>query len=274
MNIEGLLAEQHLRSTAPHSTDPQEKDYFPERIGEPDTRLDNITVSGRKLFIIGSADRDHSLGHIIGSPSFATADTRPAAQVVIGFVGGSPVAWANCRLISPAENTMLGTAVVGTSDVGSKLHSQVSSLGLAGLYGIESLEEHPWRTILFGGLNTQVVGSDDALNGYEDFESPNWDGEGAEPISSITLAYARWLLKILPTNFGQPDIAPSADGLIGLEWIFDRGPLHKLFMDIGPGESWRAYWKRRDGTFDRLSGASYSDLNSFELQRLFRKLSK
>jgi hypothetical protein len=27
--------------------------------------------------------------------------------------------------------------------------------------------------------------------------------------------------------------------------------LHKLFLDIGPGEKWRAYWKLRSGEFGR-----------------------
>jgi len=56
-----------------------------------------------------------------------------------------------------------------------------------------------------------------SLAGYEAFAAPNWDGYGADPIRADTLAAARHLIRNLPATFGDPDIAPGADGTIGLE---------------------------------------------------------
>jgi hypothetical protein len=114
----------------------------------------------------------------------------------------------------------------------------------------------------------------DPLDGYEHYATPNWDGEDAEPITPQTLQYARRLLEVMPNRFGPPDIAPSADGSIGLEWVPDTGPLRKLFLDIGPGEEWRAYWTRRNGEFGRLTGKGFGHATQRVLQQFFDDLSK
>jgi hypothetical protein len=52
----------------------------------------------------------------------------------------------------------------------------------------------------------------------------------------------------MPETFGPPAIAHHGDGSI--TWVpDDHHQLHKLFLDIGPGEKWRAYWKLRSGEF-------------------------
>ena len=114
----------------------------------------------------------------------------------------------------------------------------------------------------------------DLLKGYEQYSQAGWDGYNAEPITAETLRYARRLLKVIPETFGAPDVAPSADGSIGLEWVLESGPLHKLFLDIGPGEEWRAYWNRRSGEFGRLSGTWSSLITRRVLQKLFHDLSR
>jgi len=114
----------------------------------------------------------------------------------------------------------------------------------------------------------------DPLDGYEQYATPNWDGEDAERITPQTLQYARRLLEVMPGTFGPPDIAPSADGSIGLEWVPDSGPLRKLFLDIGPGEEWRAYWNRRNGEFGRHPEKGFTPATQRVLQELFDYLSK
>jgi hypothetical protein len=127
--------------------------------------------------------------------------------------------------------------------------------------------------MIFGlqvGTNIASTESDPVdLEGYEQYSEANWDGYDAEPITVETLNYARRLLKIMPNTFGSPDVAPSADGSIGLEWVLESGQLHKLFLDIGPGEEWRAYWNRRNGEFGRLPCTSFSRDTKRILEKLF-----
>jgi hypothetical protein len=116
--------------------------------------------------------------------------------------------------------------------------------------------------------------TDDPLEGYEQYSEPNWDAHDAEPITAETLRYARWLLKVIPKAFGPPDIAPSADGSIGLEWVFERGSLQKLFLDIGPGQDWRAYWARHNDEYGRLPGGGFGLVTELALKKLFNDLSR
>ncbi|HEY8007135.1 MAG TPA: hypothetical protein VIE66_10155 [Methylocella sp.] len=111
------------------------------------------------------------------------------------------------------------------------------------------------------------------LDSYEQLNHRNWDGYDAEPITPETLRYARRLLRVMPDTFGPPDIAPSGDGSIGLEWVLDDGSLHKLFLDIGPSEEWHAYWNRRGGEFGRLPGTGFDSETEHVLQSLFADLS-
>jgi hypothetical protein len=115
--------------------------------------------------------------------------------------------------------------------------------------------------------------ADDPLEMYEQYSKPNWDGSDAKPITAETLRYARWLLSLIPDTFGPPDIAPSADGSIGLEWVPESGSLRKLFLDIGPGQKWRAYWSRQGGEFGRQPGTSFNPNTKSTLQKLFNDLS-
>ncbi|MCK1322773.1 hypothetical protein IVA94_18100 [Bradyrhizobium sp. 156] len=116
----------------------------------------------------------------------------------------------------------------------------------------------------------------DQLKGYEKFQTANWDGHGAEAINASTLAYARKLTKVMPTSLGAADFAPAADGTIALEWVPDEHPtLSKLFLDIGPGEEWTAYWKLRDGQFDTVTSRGFHPVTTSSiLQNLFDHLSK
>jgi hypothetical protein len=87
----------------------------------------------------------------------------------------------------------------------------------------------------------------DPFESFGKYTSPNWDGYGAEPIAPETLDAARSLYAMLPNELAYPDIAPSADSTIGFEWVRTTGPMKKLFIDIGPNETWRAYWRKTSG---------------------------
>lgn len=89
-----------------------------------------------------------------------------------------------------------------------------------------------------------------------------------------TLEYAPRILRAMPTTFGPADIAPAADGSIALEWVPDyHHKLDKLFLDIGSGEEWSAYWLLRNGEFGRQVGRGYTSDTRRILHKLFDALS-
>ena len=115
----------------------------------------------------------------------------------------------------------------------------------------------------------------DELTPYEALDCPDWDGHGANPITRQTLNYARRLLGVMPETLGRPDIAPAADGSIALEWIPEgHHKLDKLFLDIGGGEEWRAYWLLRDGQFGRMTGKGYTVDSKQILHNIFNDLNR
>jgi hypothetical protein len=84
---------------------------------------------------------------------------------------------------------------------------------------------------------------------------------------------ARRFLRDLPKTLGEPDVAPGADGTIGLEWAFRNQPLRKLFIDIGPGNLWSGYWRRASGQSRTLPSVPITATTKVELQVLFDELS-
>jgi hypothetical protein len=102
------------------------------------------------------------------------------------------------------------------------------------------------------GLVVADLLPDDPLDSFAAYRNRNWDGFDAEPITSETVAVARRLASLIPPVFGEADIAPGADGTIGFEWHPETGPIRKLYIDIGPGTQWRAYWEHRSGASNRV----------------------
>lgn len=83
--------------------------------------------------------------------------------------------------------------------------------------------------------------------GYEAYADEDWDGLGARSITADVLIAARKLSSRLPAQFSAPHIAPGADGSIGFEWHFASGWVRKVFIDILPDLSVRAYRSDRNG---------------------------
>lgn len=61
------------------------------------------------------------------------------------------------------------------------------------------------------------------LGEFRKYTAPNWDGEGAEPITDAAIKQAGELVEHVPSHIPLPDAAPGADGTIGLDWENDRG---------------------------------------------------
>jgi hypothetical protein len=121
-------------------------------------------------------------------------------------------------------------------------------------------------------LVTDWLTEADPLEGYETYAVEDWDGYDARPITPDTLHAARSILKSLPKSFGDPVCSPGADGSIVFEWLKDDGPLRKLFIDIGPGRTWKAYWRLASGKTGTIPRKRVTISTIPELQKLFETL--
>jgi hypothetical protein len=126
----------------------------------------------------------------------------------------------------------------------------------------------PFRTL---DISSRGKGSE-PLADYDTYAVQNWDGYDALPITSEVLRAARSILKSLPSTFGDPVCSPGADGSIVFEWLNDEGPLRKLFVDIGPGKTWKAYWRLANGKTGAIPRKGVTMNTIPELQKLFETL--
>jgi hypothetical protein len=125
---------------------------------------------------------------------------------------------------------------------------------------------------LTAGLIGKPITEADPLEGYEKYAEEDWDGYDALPITAETLHAARSILKSLPKTFGDPVCSPGADGSLVFEWLKDDGPLRKLFIDIGPGRTWKAYWRLASGKTGTIPRKRVTISTIPELQKLFETL--
>lgn len=120
---------------------------------------------------------------------------------------------------------------------------------------------------------TYIRAFGDPLSVFEQYKKPNWDGYGAHPIAQETIDTARSIYRMLPAEWDDPALAPSADGSIGFEWDREDGPIRTLFLDVGPGKVWRAYWRTASGDRRGLPRQAYASDTGTVLAGMFRQLS-
>jgi hypothetical protein len=65
----------------------------------------------------------------------------------------------------------------------------------------------------------------------EECESPNWDGYGAEPVSTDTYRATYRFLEALPVGTPAPSVGAEPDGHLTLEW--HHGPQRTLSVSVG-----------------------------------------
>ncbi|MGH6925481.1 MAG: hypothetical protein ACRED5_17275 [Propylenella sp.] len=136
------------------------------------------------------------------------------------------------------------------------------------IHGTTDYDRYAHHVMLITGELTEA----DPLEGYEVYAVEDWDGYDARPITPDTLRAARSILKSLPKTFGDPVCSPGADGSIVFEWLKDDGPLCKLFIDIGPGRTWKAYWRLASGRTGTIARKRVTISTIPELQKLFETL--
>lgn len=83
-----------------------------------------------------------------------------------------------------------------------------------------------------------------ALAEFVAYDMEDWDCEGAEPITKATRELASGVLSAIPVSFPPPDVAPSADGSICMEWNVGNA---KVWVDVGPGKKVLTYYNSGAG---------------------------
>lgn len=90
---------------------------------------------------------------------------------------------------------------------------------------------------------------------FSSYSYANWDSEGARPIDINTRKWARAVLTLLGHLGRFVDLAPGADGSIGMEWYNGE---RKVWIDVGPAPVVTIYYnfghaERRQVSFDLAS---------------------
>ena len=86
-------------------------------------------------------------------------------------------------------------------------------------------------------------------------QQPNWDGEGAEAISTETHEVARRLLESLPSDMPLPSISAEPDGQLNFEWY--QAPRRLLSASISSGGT--LYWAALIGSEDPRGSCQFVD---------------
>ena len=59
----------------------------------------------------------------------------------------------------------------------------------------------------------------DLVDVHAECRTPDWDGEGAEPVSPATITKAQAFLSALPSDVPDPQVGPDPDGEVSLDWF-------------------------------------------------------
>jgi hypothetical protein len=208
------------------------------------------------------------IGHVIPAGQIF----QPNNYVFLSTDDHRQMRWAEFAF-SGGRFASLGNCVVRASDFLHEVNAVQNNAACAAIAGSYMLATCvvTSRTSSSSAVSS-FLGLDDPFAGYDKYSMPNWDGYDADPITEETINAARYFLKLLPKQFAKPAIAPGGDGGIGFEWLTNTGPFRKLYIDIGPGRTWRAYWRLADGTTGTIPTQKIDRATQFQVADLFKRL--
>ncbi len=90
---------------------------------------------------------------------------------------------------------------------------------------------------------------------WERCQQPNWDGEGAEAVSTETHDVARRLLESLPSGTPLPTVSAEPDGQLNFEWY--HAPRRLLTASIS--SSGTLFWAALIGSEDPRGSCQFVD---------------
>ena len=76
------------------------------------------------------------------------------------------------------------------------------------------------RSVALNGPKLALLSNLAAL--MDEHGQPNWDGEGAAPLSPQAARQVMALIRVLPDHLPLPELTPEVDGCISLDWIATR----------------------------------------------------
>jgi len=155
--------------------------------------------------------------------------------------------WYLAQYRNLSEHPSLSTGILMKEPILSEQYCTFVRLAFSTFYSTFYVHSHATSFVVLDPAQPIYSAPSDSFDGYESFETPNWDGYNAQSITKETVQAARRLLGLIPGDFPEPDIAPGSDGGIGFEWVFENSSIRKLFIDIGPGATWSAYWRLASG---------------------------
>jgi hypothetical protein len=97
---------------------------------------------------------------------------------------------------------------------------------------IDSLPRQDERSSSISGGEGREALFQDLVDQYESCSRPNWDGQGALPVSQETYCCAYRFVEALPPGVKLPTVGAEPDGHLTLEWY--RNPSRVLSVSIGP----------------------------------------
>jgi hypothetical protein len=132
-------------------------------------------------------------------------------------------------------------SLIPTSDVigdGTAVSAEAGAVHRSAIAARESLEQ----SIMLFGPQTACIS--EILTIAAQHSQPDWNGEGADPISLLAVDRAVAFIRALPRGFAMPEISPEPDGSISLDWIEGRSRM--LSISVGVTDRLAFAWS--DGT--------------------------
>src|SRR4051794_11357273 len=132
-------------------------------------------------------------------------------------------------------------SLIPTSNVigdGTAVSAEAGAVHKSAIAARESLEQ---SIALFGPQTTCIS---EILTIAAEHSQPNWNGEGADPVSPLATNQAVALIRALPRGFAIPEVGPDPDGSISLDWIDTRSRM--LSVSVGVTDRLAFAWI--DGT--------------------------
>jgi hypothetical protein len=131
--------------------------------------------------------------------------------------------------------------------------SQVVAVGAANLWRF--LE----RSYALSGKKASTISSLRTI--AAECAEPDWDGDGAKPISLETIRNAEAFLRALPDWVPFPELSPEPDGAFSLDWIRSRNRM--LSVSLGARARLAIAWldgSNRGHAMETFDGSTIPDL--------------